>query len=118
MEFSQSIFEKYINQALDSLPKRFSTKIENTALVFDDETQPKNNNQIILANILRSNFYPNKITFFKKNIEMVSPNEKILAKNLHHIVYHEIGHYFGMSEEQLRKKEQPINIYEKSSSSY
>ena len=96
-----------------SLPKRFAAKLKNLVLVIDDQSLPKKDNNIILGNILRSSFYPNKITFFKKNIETISPNEKILAKNLYHIVHHEIGHYFGMTEHQLRRKEQQINIYEK-----
>jgi len=113
MQFPQSVFEKYINQALLALPKRFAGKIENLVLVFDDQLQPRQGNNLILGNILRSNFYPNKITFFKKNIETVCPNEKILADTLHHVVYHELGHYFGLGEEQLRRKEQKINIYHK-----
>ena len=113
MQFSQSILEKYISQAIESLPKRFSSKLKNLALIIDEETQPKKGNSMILGNILLSNFYPNKITFFKKNIEAISPNEKILAKTLYHIVHHEIGHYFGMTEQQLRSKEQQINIYAK-----
>ncbi|MBU1149222.1 metallopeptidase family protein [Patescibacteria group bacterium] len=113
MQFIESVFEKYINQALDNLPKRFAEKIENLVMVFDDQLQPRKGQGIILANIIRSNFYPSKITFFKKNLEAVSPNERTLATTLHHVVFHELGHYFGMSEEQVRRKEQPINIYGK-----
>ncbi|MFH1598273.1 MAG: metallopeptidase family protein [Patescibacteria group bacterium] len=113
MEFTTSTFDKYISQAMASLPQRFNAKLKNLALVIDDQSQPRQGSNMILGNILRSNFYPNKITFFKKNIESISPNEKVLAMNLYHIFHHEIGHYFGMSEGQLRRKEQQINIYAK-----
>jgi len=80
------------------------------AVTIDEESRPSQRNSIILANILRSSFYPSKITYFKRNIESISPNESALRKNLHDVTKHEIGHYFWMSEEQIRQKERKRRV--------
>jgi len=110
MRFSKEIFEKYIAGALESLPVRFKHKLVNLAVTIDEEGRPNKGNSITLANIMRSTFYPSKITYFKLNIESISPNEAALRQNLHNITHHEIGHYFWMSEEQIRKKERRKGI--------
>jgi predicted Zn-dependent protease with MMP-like domain len=106
MQFSRDLFEKYINEALESLPERFKGKIENLAVTIDEEATPHQAGAITLANIMRSTFYPSKITYFKRNIELISFDQGSLKKNLKDVTHHEIGHYFWMSEEQIRKKEQ------------
>jgi predicted Zn-dependent protease with MMP-like domain len=44
---------------------------------------------------------PDVIYLFQKNIEQVSNNEEQLVEQVRTTVLHEIGHYFGMSEEDL-----------------
>jgi predicted Zn-dependent protease with MMP-like domain len=111
MRFSKQTFEKYISEALESLPERFKRQLVNLAVTIDEEGRPSKGNSITLANIMRSTFYPSKITYFKLNIESVSPNEAALRQNLRHVTHHEIGHYFWMSEEQIRKKERKRGVH-------
>jgi predicted Zn-dependent protease with MMP-like domain len=110
MKFSNAVFEKYITEALESLPERFKGQLVNLAVTIDEEGRPSQGNSITLANILRSTFYPSKITYFKRNIECISPSESALRKNLHDVTHHEIGHYFWMSEEQIRRKERKRGV--------
>jgi predicted Zn-dependent protease with MMP-like domain len=46
---------------------------------------------------------PDKISIYRKNIEASSRNEDEIAQKIYEVLIHEIGHYFGMTEEQIRK---------------
>lgn len=104
MVFPTELFEKYIQEALESLPDRFKSKITNLAVTIDEEQRPNKGSSLTLANIMRSTFYPSKITYFKRNIELICSDENILQKTIKDVTHHEIGHYFWMSEEQIRQK--------------
>ncbi len=46
---------------------------------------------------------PDKIIIYKKAFEKICKNRKELEKKVEEVLLHEIGHYFGFNEEQLRK---------------
>ena len=46
---------------------------------------------------------PNRIVLYQKNIEAVCRGDEEIREQVQRTVMHELGHYFGMSEEQLRK---------------
>jgi len=49
---------------------------------------------------------PDKITIFKETIERIAgPDEMAIKKLIRSVVHHEIGHYFGMNEKQVREWE-------------
>ncbi|MDP9262946.1 MAG: metallopeptidase family protein, partial [Acidobacteriota bacterium] len=45
---------------------------------------------------------PDRIILYQKNIEAVCRDEREVREQVRLTVIHEVGHYFGMSEEQLR----------------
>ena len=45
---------------------------------------------------------PDHIVLYQKNIEAVCSNEEEVREQIRLTVIHELGHYFGMSEDQLR----------------
>ena len=45
---------------------------------------------------------PNRIVLYQKNIEAVCSNEADVRNEVRQTVLHELGHYFGMNEAQLR----------------
>ncbi|MBU0598139.1 metallopeptidase family protein [Patescibacteria group bacterium] len=116
----QQIFEKYIKQAINQVPKELRDKIKNLAFVVEDNVRTASSNERIIKTrgVLlglyqgvplpnRSGYYsgvlPDKITIFKKPIEQLAGyNEQKMAELIHEVVHHEIGHYFGMSENQVR----------------
>ena len=116
-------FERYINEAILSLPEALREKIENLAFVLEDEPRTatlqergiKFNGLLLglyqgIPLIRRSRGYngvlPDKITLFKKPIEtLAGPEEEKIRKLIHKVVYHEIGHYFGFNEEKVREWE-------------
>ena len=120
---NQDQFEKYINEAILTLPEALREKIENLAFVLEDEPRAatlqergiKFNGLLLglyqgIPLIRRSRGYngvlPDKITLFKKPIEtLAGPEEEKIRKLIHKVVYHEIGHYFGFNEAKVREWE-------------
>lgn len=103
-------FEKIVKDSFKNLPKIFRDKLENIEIVIEDESisqktllglyqgVPLKHRGVWYGNVL-----PDKITLFKDNIERISRNEEDIIKLINDILIHEIGHYFGFGEEELRK---------------
>jgi predicted Zn-dependent protease with MMP-like domain len=51
------------------------------------------------------NVMPDKIIIFKKPIEVRCRNKEEIKESVRKVVIHEIGHYFGLGEADLRKIE-------------
>lgn len=115
---SREEFNRLVGEALDSLPAEFRHRIENVAVLVEDRPaqeppsasgQPKR----ILLGIFhgvpltqRSSFQtfvaPSEIVLYQKNIEAVCANDDQVREQIRRTVIHEFGHYFGMTEEQLK----------------
>lgn len=116
-------FEKYINKAILTIPKPLRDKIENLAFVIEEEPRPKELKErgIFIRGTLLGLYQgvpltrrgmnygsvlPDKITIFKKPVERLGNNsEENVVKIIKEVVYHEIGHYFGLSEIEVRNWE-------------
>jgi len=111
-------FRKLVGEALDLLPLEFAEKLNNVSVVVEDfptEAQRKKLN--LPSNVLLFGLYegvpqikrgyysgvlPDKITIFKNSIEAVASTEEEIKNQVRSTVMHEIGHHFGLSEEELR----------------
>lgn len=104
-------FEAVINEAVGMVPKHIRAKMENVAFVVDDQH---------LGNLLGlyhgipltrrgpgySGVLPDKITIFQRTIEATAgADSERLRKLIIEVVHHEIAHYFGFSESEVRKWE-------------
>ena len=113
--------EDFINVAeetLDSLPEEFRSRIENVAILVEDsppnQSPPKRGkHRRLLLGIFhgvpatkRSVFSlptgPDHIVLYQKNIEAVCSSEAEVGHQIRQTLMHELGHYLGMTEEQLR----------------
>jgi predicted Zn-dependent protease with MMP-like domain len=45
---------------------------------------------------------PAHIVLYQKNIEAICRNEAEVRQQIRQTLIHELGHYFGMTEEQLK----------------
>ena len=117
-------FVQIVAQVLDSLPEHFSTRIQNVAVLVEDyppEEHPRTPRprsltpaprRLLLGQYVgvprtRKSVFdlptgPDTIVLFQKNIEAICRGEEEIRRQIRLTVMHELGHYFGMSEEQLR----------------
>lgn len=110
-------FEKLVSEALDSLSPEFAKKLDNVGVTFAKWPSPMQiaklrlNRRSLLFGLYegipltkRSNYsgvLPDKITIFKHPILMVSRNADDVRARVRRTVMHEIGHHFGLSDEEL-----------------
>jgi predicted Zn-dependent protease with MMP-like domain len=111
-------FVKVVEEALDSLPQEFRSHIKNVAVLVEDvppsQPSPKSGQQ---RQLLLGVFHgvptpkksifdlpsgPDHIVLYQKNIEAVCSNEAELREQIRLTVIHELGHYFGLGEEELK----------------
>ena len=117
-------FVEVVAEVLDHLPSLFRERIHNVAVLVEDyppEQQPRphaprphagRRRQLLLgifAGVPRTEksvFHvaagPDHIVLYQKNIEAVSGSEAELREQIRRTLLQELGHYFGMTEEELR----------------
>jgi len=111
-------FVEVVEEALDSLPQEFRSRIRNVAVLVEDippnqplpqAGQPR---RLVLGvfhgvpttkkSIFDLPTGPDHIVLYQKNIEAVCSGESEVRKQIRLTVIHELGHYFGMNEDQLK----------------
>ncbi len=119
-------FLKLVAEALDDLPEEFRRRMENVAVLVEDVPRAQRERRrrklppprasaprtLVLGHYIgtprteRSVFAlpggPDRIILYQKNIEAVCRDEREIREEVRLTILHEVGHYFGMSEEQLR----------------
>jgi len=111
-------FVKVVEEALDSLPQEFRSRIRNVAVLVEDlpPTQPPprpgKSRKLLLGlfhgvpttkkSVFDLPSGPDHIVLYQKNIEAVCSSEAEIRRQIRLTVIHELGHYFGMTEEQLK----------------
>jgi len=108
-------FEKLVEEALQRLPKIYRRKLANVAIIVED-TPPREPEAGLDRNLLLGLFHgiprteksvffsaaPDRIYLYQKNIEAVCSSEKEVRRQIRNTLLHEVGHYFGLSEDDLR----------------
>jgi len=111
-------FAKVMREVLDSLPEEFRSRIRNVAVLVEDFppgqlSVPSGRPATLLLGLFhgvpmtkKSVFDlpsgPDYVVLYQKNIEAVCSTESEIREQIRLTVIHEFGHYFGMSEEQLK----------------
>ena len=115
---SDEEFENMVSDAIDSIPDRFLDELENVVFIVEDELdeyqlERSGGNAELLGlydgvNLLhRGNGYgavgdyPDTITVFKGPHERFVNSREQLEAEVRKTVVHEVGHYFGMDEDQI-----------------
>ena len=107
-------FEILVVEALKRLPAKFRARLQNIAVIIED-LPPRSHAQATRARLLgtfegvplteKSVFTaapPTRIVLYQRNIEAVSQSEEQIRREVKQTVLHEVGHYFGLSEEELK----------------
>jgi predicted Zn-dependent protease with MMP-like domain len=111
-------FVKVVEEALDSLPQEFRSRIRNVAVLVEDmppdqpRPQPSQPRRLLLGIFhgvptTRKSIFglptgPDHIVLYQKNIEAICSSEAAVREQIRLTLIHELGHYFGMDEEQLK----------------
>jgi len=111
-------FINIAEQTLDSLPEEFRSRIQNLAILVNDSPpdqptlRPGEHKRLLLGifhgvpatkkSIFDISVGPAHIVLYQKNIEAICSNEAEIRHQIRQTLIHELGHYFGMTEEQLR----------------
>ena len=116
-------FERLVAEAVTLIPKRFRREMKNLALVVEDEPSEEllDDMEIEPPDSLyglyqgtplpeRSwafgNALPDRITIFQRPIEEDCEDEDEVRAMIGETLIHEVGHYFGMSEEEIEEIEE------------
>jgi len=127
MKVSEIEFEELVTEAISGLPEKFKEKMENIVVVIENLpsqeliAEMKIKSPYGLLGLYRGipyprrgiwyrNVMPDKIIIFKKPIEVRCNNKEEIKKSVRRVVIHEIGHYFGLGEADLRKIEKEKNM--------
>jgi predicted Zn-dependent protease with MMP-like domain len=91
-------FEEHVRNALDSLPPNLARALDNVAIVIEDENAEEPD---IFGLFDQPEYMPAKIAIYRKPLEEEFPDPAELEDEIRITVLHELGHYFGMDEDQI-----------------
>jgi predicted Zn-dependent protease with MMP-like domain len=91
-------FDEIVSRALDSLPAQIAGYMKNVAVVVEDEN-PEDPD--IFGLFSEDPYMPAQITIYRLPLEETFPDRVALEEEIRITVLHEIGHYFGMDEQQI-----------------
>ena|SRR5688500_10927357 len=123
MQLPKEAFNKLVEEALNDIPRRFRKAMTNIAIVVEDEPSPE-----ILAEMEieppdslyglyqgtpltergwgHGNVLPDRISLYKNPIEEDSEDHEDVIVCIAETLIHEVGHYFGLSEEEIEEIEE------------
>ncbi|MCK5572110.1 MAG: metallopeptidase family protein [Bacteroidetes bacterium] len=119
---SRELFEQMVQEAFNSLPERFQSSVENVRVIVEERDSPRTREKIgvrsgsMLLGLYegipltkRGSHYgmspavPDTITLYQRNIEAVARTQQEVYKLVREVLIHELGHYFGMTEDDIRR---------------
>ncbi len=115
---SEEEFQQLMNEAIETIPDVFKDKIHNLAFIAEpyptesdlERTGASKYNLLGLYSGIpytyRNTGYmgvtPDRIILFQKNIEALCDSLDELKEKIREVVVHEVAHYFGMNEDEIR----------------
>lgn len=118
MRLSRAEFERLVAQAVESLPSNFLTRLRNVEMVVEEQPTeedlelagiepggtllglyhgvPQNQRGTWYGNLL-----PDRIVIFQRPIEAMARDRRTIRKEIRTTLMHEIGHHFGLAEDDL-----------------
>ncbi|MEW6162899.1 MAG: metallopeptidase family protein [Nitrospirota bacterium] len=117
---SRTVFDSLVERAVEGLPEEFKRCFTNITIMVEDYPSKEDRKLAGLKGLLlglfrgvpytrKGGFFdipypmPDKIILFQRNIESLCSSEKKLIEQITKTLIHEVGHYFGLSESDLKK---------------
>ena len=118
-DLTRAEFERVVDEALESLPKRFADLVENVVIAVEDEPNDEDleciddadDGDSELLGIYRGvalterthdmSLLPDEIAIFRGPINRVARTRREALELVRETVIHELGHYFGLGDEEM-----------------
>jgi predicted Zn-dependent protease with MMP-like domain len=108
----RSKFDALVAQAVKSLPRTFREKLTNVAIIVEDVPPEEAASKGLLLGLFHgvpctektvfASSPPDRIFLYQRNIEAICGREAEVRRQIRATLLHEVGHYFGLSEDELR----------------
>lgn len=118
-------FHQLVREALDELPDEIMQYLDNVEVVVAERPTRA---QLVSAGVRppgtllglyqgvprphRGSSYtltaPDKITLFRRPIERICSSDEAIRRQVRHTLLHEIAHYFGFDEAEIRRLEREL----------
>ncbi|MEQ1758663.1 MAG: metallopeptidase family protein [Vicinamibacterales bacterium] len=122
LRLERARFERLVAEALQQIPRRFRSEMKNLAVVVEDEPDLATLASVDLEppdslyglyqgtplperSWAHGNQLPDRITLYQRPIEEDCDDEDEVRDMIGETLIHEIGHYFGLSEEEIEEIE-------------
>jgi predicted Zn-dependent protease with MMP-like domain len=120
---TREAFKQLVAEAVMLIPKRFRREMKNLALVVEDDPPPELLDEMeieppdSLYGLYHGtplpertwgfgNTLPDRITIYQRPIEEDCEDDDEIRAVIGETLIHEVGHYFGMSEEEIEEIEE------------
>ncbi len=121
-KISREEFEKIVEVGMAAIPERFLKLLDNVVIMVEDQPTETQRKKFHLRHgwtlfglyegipqSKRGDHYtsvvPDKITIFQKPIEQAARDMADMEAIVKNTVWHEVAHYFGLDEQQVRAAE-------------
>jgi predicted Zn-dependent protease with MMP-like domain len=114
-------FSELVDEAIASIPEDFRSKLDNITVIIEPLARPSlardmGHNPWGLLGVYQGvpykqrgpwygNVLPDRILVFQKPIELQARTAAEIRRLVRRVVIHEVGHYFGLSDDELRRLE-------------
>ena len=114
-------FHQLVAEGIDAIPSLYQEHLQNVAFIVEELPTPE---QRVRLNLYpqetlfglyegvpltgrggATKLLPDKITIFKKPLEMVSRDVAELKERVRHTVWHEVAHYYGLDHKRIHELE-------------
>ncbi len=109
-------FEEMVERAIARIPEPFASRLDSVAIVIDEQATPDQLDAVrarglfgLYQGVPRTAYgahgapVPSKITIFRRALELLHRDPVELERAVEEVVFHEVGHHFGISDERLRE---------------
>jgi predicted Zn-dependent protease with MMP-like domain len=120
-------FDRLVSEAYASIPARFRRRLKNVALIVEPEPGPAQlargrvpkgstllglyeGRPLTQRSVFEPFAWPDKITIFQGPHERLARSPEDLPRLVADTVWHEVAHYFGMDELQVRTAERKRRV--------
>lgn len=120
-------FDEIVERAYRRIPARFRSRMQNVAVLVEDEPSaqqlasgrvPRGNTLLGLyegrplkyRSVFEGFGLPDRITIFQRPHERMARDRHDLERLVEQTVWHEIAHYFGLNEREVRAAERQRSL--------